>query len=265
MDSSWGILAHDPGKLTRCALCNSPELSFEHLPPRSCFNRTCAKGWIWDGVMRQHRGIYQMQRGLGRESLCRGCNSIHGTKYVPHFESWSIQAKELVDRTRTEFAQREFHISPYYVSKQLATMAVAMGHESYIGTQWFDRLRAIARGESTRLLPSEISFWAYLVPGAEVRLAGIAHEVRYKNLPSATVYCEIARHPLGYVMMWNEPSARILAKAIGLTPLDHLFHLQYKPSSLVLPVTLRFRKLRPMSFAPLEYEGLTSSIEKWRQ
>ena len=75
----------------KCALCGKEcNLSFEHIPPESAFNNSPAKPvsgdklvedddrmpWDTSGLKYEHQ-----QRGMGKYSLCRDCNSFTGVYY----------------------------------------------------------------------------------------------------------------------------------------------------------------------------------------
>lgn len=259
---SWGILCHYPGEPAQCTLCPSNNLTFEHIPPRSSCNDTPARDWVQDGTFANHRGLTKLRKGLGKYSLCEDCNNNIGSRYAKHFKSWTQQALELVQQSNGyEYASRNFAIRPYYIAKQLALMAVAMGHEDYKDKPWFQNIQSIASNENEHVRPTEFTFWSYLVSTDHVRLAGISTYASRGYFQNPLVYCEIARRPLGYVIFWDSAVSRIFAKSTGMVCLDRFFDI---PDKIELNYKLKMRKLRPKSFAALEYEGVTSSIDHWR-
>lgn len=259
--SALGILSHFPDHANRCTLCNSSDLTFEHIPPQSSFNNTPVKDWVDDGVFRGHKSLTKMRKGMGRFSLCSICNNTIGSRYSKHFQDWSTQAYELVEQsTGYEYAKRIFRIKPFFVAKQLALMAVAMGHEDYADRDWFRNLQEIAKNEDENILPTELTFWSYLVEDNHVRLSGITTYATTQWLSSPLAYCEIARKPLGYLVMWNTEVARIFAKAVGMVCLDNFFSYSDKEYHTF---TLKMRKLSTKSFAAFEYEGVTSNVSDW--
>lgn len=78
----------------KCALCGKEtEMTFEHIPPRSCFNSFPVKPVSGEKLIRSMAAgqckpcdtsgleYINMQSGMGKRSLCSACNSITGKWY----------------------------------------------------------------------------------------------------------------------------------------------------------------------------------------
>ncbi len=75
-----------------CALCGKyfDDLSFEHIPPRSAFNKLSARAFSGEDFIGstdvpwelKHLPYDDLQRGTGKYSLCNTCNNFTGVLYV---------------------------------------------------------------------------------------------------------------------------------------------------------------------------------------
>lgn len=70
-----------------CHICGSyGELSFEHIPPKSALNRGHAKVYTGDDAIKHYTGeksrYLNLQRGMGKYSLCESCNNNTGAWYA---------------------------------------------------------------------------------------------------------------------------------------------------------------------------------------
>src|SRR5665647_2533871 len=83
-------------KIGICRLCGErKELTFEHIPPKSSFNRNT--GYHISPVINvlesedpfntNSKGL-QKQGGIGNHSLCSECNSFLGINYVDAYNDW---------------------------------------------------------------------------------------------------------------------------------------------------------------------------------
>lgn len=241
-------------------MCGSTNLTFEHIPPKSCLNSEPVQDWDWPGVMSKFRGTVKYRRALGRSSLCKSCNNNLGSRSIPEQKRFTLRAHELISRSSGHpEIEATIELQPGQLVRQLATMAVAMGSFEYHKHQWFQHLIEIAKG--SRRQPGDVGFWIYLNPTSHVRLvSGPTHETTFGNGWRPTVVCEISRYPLGYVMMWDSDATKAYARALGLTPFTWCLDPNLPP---VVNRQVRLRKLAPASFAPLEYEGFNAQLRDW--
>lgn len=76
-----------------CHIClRETKLSFEHYPPKSCFNNEKV---IIQGKIRQ--------KGLGDYTLCEQCNNNTGAWYVPEYEKLVNEIALVLDKENNEF------------------------------------------------------------------------------------------------------------------------------------------------------------------
>jgi hypothetical protein len=89
-------------RLGTCRLCRKGDttLTFEHVPPRSAFNRTLSREYTYDAwqlALSRGRARYeQFQRGSGGYYLCDPCNRFLGQRYVREFRNWAYAAATLL-------------------------------------------------------------------------------------------------------------------------------------------------------------------------
>ena len=81
----------------QCHICGKyGKLSFEHIPPQAALNNGQVKAYSGEEILKTFHGekaTYQnMQRGMGRFSLCEKCNNTTGQWYAAiqrmHFRSF---------------------------------------------------------------------------------------------------------------------------------------------------------------------------------
>lgn len=71
----------------QCHICGEyGKLSFEHIPPQAALNNGQVKAYSGEEILKTFQGekaTYQnMQRGMGRFSLCEKCNNATGQWYA---------------------------------------------------------------------------------------------------------------------------------------------------------------------------------------
>ena len=103
----------------KCALCGKEcKLTFEHIPPRAAFNSTPAKPVSMEELLKNGnisgkerlpwdtKGLkYQnQQKGMGRYSLCRTCNSYTGKHYGDAYASFAKLASDAIRNLPVEEA-----------------------------------------------------------------------------------------------------------------------------------------------------------------
>lgn len=123
----------------RCALCGKEcKLTFEHIPPKAAFNSTPAKPvsieellkggnftgkerlpWDTEGLKYQNQ-----QKGMGRYSLCKTCNSYTGKYYGDAYANFAkIVSKAINDISVNEASAICFEeIYPLKIIKQIFSL-----------------------------------------------------------------------------------------------------------------------------------------------
>jgi len=120
-----------------CRLCGKDgELSFEHVPPQSAFNRATVieyalESWV---TKREVKGR-QRQGGIGEHTLCEQCNNDTGSWYAAEYVRWAKTAFDILSfirRGRNRFAGKDKvvvtlkNVYPLRFLKQVITCLVSV-------------------------------------------------------------------------------------------------------------------------------------------
>lgn len=238
----------------RCRLCGSPgPLTFEHVPPKRCFNHAPLVLRTIRGMVKQFQSPEKFRRGLGTKSLCERCNGWTATQYGRAFAEFSTTAMETLDRLtlNDKAAFVPFTCSALRVGKQLAVMALALTATYTLKSDAFNRLRALVLDPEARGLPRGLQFWAYFMKDGNPRLTSMGIPFHSGGL-LPMVWCEIALPPLGYVVTGDRQDDLRIAHRFKLCNLSWLFE---RPDKRIDTVYLLLPILRPIGGASLQYEG----------
>ncbi len=200
----------------------------------------------------------KFRRGLGRSSLCRGCNSRLGSTYVdPYFIEWTKLGMELIEKGAGHRPfSHPFTINPGAIIRQVAAMGVALGHEWMLDVDWFNYLRAAVTTGSVAIPPGPFRFFVYLVSDGSPRLCNMAIPVQTAGVTAPFAHREVALPPFGYVIMHNDENTTTLGERIGFCDITRF--LQYtKRERHTFFLTLR--RLIPLGASPLDYAGVTAT------
>jgi hypothetical protein len=196
-----------------CRICGQfGPLSQEHVIPEAAGNdqpvwvrnfRSVVKGWV--------RGEY-LQAGLVRSSLCPRCNSQTGSKYVPAFARWTIQAAEYHGRVRAgNHVLLPFTVDSLAVSKQIAVMTLAMSGAESIRLPHFMALRRFVMSRWWHEPMRDFRFFAYLHFGPAT-FEGVFMAMKTTGGPCPVVYSHVGMEPLGYVVTASDGASRDWAR-----------------------------------------------------
>ncbi len=153
-----------------CSLClESRPLSFEHVPPRRVFNSRPAVAHTLYGLhlASEHKKsppLMKARAGLGRRSLCEGCNGRTAALYGNAFAEWTVQCLRYAERLRdTSVVLLSFRLQPLNVLKQIATMIIVVSG-SKTSSAPVDALRHFVLSPDSMQLPRDAHFKAYFNP-----------------------------------------------------------------------------------------------------
>jgi hypothetical protein len=150
--SAFCSLVEDESEVTRsvnsetigvCRVCRKRlPLDFEHVPPRSAFNRAATETVSLADFEAWRAGSLspeELPKGPGYKSLCRECNQRTGDRYVPELMKASRALMMVVfgvaipiDPTVSKFVGVELGpIFPLRFVKQIVTMLLAINEEKF--------------------------------------------------------------------------------------------------------------------------------------
>lgn len=257
--------------INRCKLCGeTKQLTYEHIPPRSAFNN-CRSRFIpgdeivvhiasddvpWD--ISKRKGIIQ-QRGYGLHSLCQGCNSYTGRKYVPAYSDFCKQAFEQVGEQGSKKGSITISFKDIYslrIMKEIVCMFLSINHAKF-GDR-FPELREFVKNYHLRSEIQSASVFAYVNLGILHRVIGNAGIVNISEGWGRHV-SELGTIPFGYVMEMNHAKERMLVPMVDFAD---LYEIDKKES-----IDVKFPIKESNSLLPLDYrtkEEILAQKEKLR-
>jgi len=239
-----------------CCICGTHgPLSFEHVPPKRAFNdhgvfeadimKMLAGGWE-PGVKPRAGRI--SQRGAGRFTLCRKCNSSTGRWYGTAYITVAKQAMELLCRSGGDLSLAyPYRMYPLRFLKQVVTMFLSACGPGFQMNN--PHLVRFVLNRTTRVLPPKFRFYAYLhhPDSVAMRQSGLTGLV---SSGKTHVFSEIAFPPFGLIMSdaAHSPINRCLCDITHLREYDyHAWDIVY----LLLPV-LHVTTLLPGDFRTVD-------------
>ena len=189
-----------------CRLCKEPkELSFEHFPPSSAYNKNTKYFSVphneyfhnseTENLLEfKPRGI-KFQGGLGANCLCVECNAFLGSAYVREYKKWASSGMALINNDEGNFKAIGFTslgINFLKILKQIIAIFICNNEPSFTTT--YSGLREFVIDKESTDLPSRYKIYTYLNSDGQIRNGGIC----YTNLYGAV--CEFTFRPFGYVL-----------------------------------------------------------------
>lgn len=235
-----------------CRICGSyGELHFEHVPPKSAFNKDAVRlesleEQIERGLGTVSKGRVQ-QRGAGEYTLCPRCNNDTGKWYVPAFADWCMQGADVLIRSGFNPKLIYLHeIYPLRVLKQILVMAFSVNHE------WrssHPELAPFVLNPEKRGIPNNYSVFVYYTHDRTLRR--IPDSIFIASLFGESVrrVTEISHFPYGYVITTDgsRPDDRF-CEITHFQKYDYdekevaPLHLNFLPTVIDLPLDYRTRE-----------------------
>lgn len=192
----------------KCHLCNkTKKLSFEHVPPKSCFNDRPVKlyhvldiigkkefPWETEGLTYKNQ-----QQGKGGYYLCQSCNSYTGKYYVPYYSEFIIKMFNTLKGyhgLKYSSATIRVTIRPLPIIKQIMTMFVDINGEHYGDSKIRDFL---LDKESTNFSKKKHRIFCYIYSGSVEKCSPLIVKMDI-NTQKMIVVSEIASFPLGFCL-----------------------------------------------------------------
>lgn len=191
--------------LGTCRLCGKQtELTFEHIPPKSTFNKNgrYVISSMEDFVKRENplednpKGIIK-QGGIGSNSLCFDCNNLLGRYYVESYQSWVLSGIEVLKfGDHPVYSFKLGDIEPLNIIKQIFSMFISLGEEDFYKNH--TELCDFVRNPESNLIPDKYQIFTYLNEVGNVKYIPpmVSGNFRTGNI----VFCsEFTFPPFGYV------------------------------------------------------------------
>jgi hypothetical protein len=209
-----------------CRLCKeTKELSFEHFPPSSAYNKNTKyfsiphdeyfKNAEAESLLEYKPKGRKLQGGLGDNCLCKDCNNFLGSAYVREYKKWANIGMTLINQDGGDFKACGFtsiEINFLKILKQI--IAIFICNNRPLFTEIYPGLIEFVKDEKSTDLPSRYKIYTYLNNEGQIRTG----EIYYTNLYGAV--CEFTFRPFGYVLsIDNEMHFENLLEITGLKDL----------------------------------------------
>ena len=193
-----------------CRLCgNEKELTKEHVPPRSTFNKHTKYFSIpLDEIMSVENPLKhtfkgkKYQGGIGYYTLCEKCNNFLGSEYVNSYRDWVLGGFLILKKgNHLIYGYDIINIEPLRVLKQIISMFLSINDDWYLDS--YHELSEFVKNPTSNELPNRFQIHTYL--NNEGFFRHIPHQVKY--LKGSVLNCtEITYPPYGYVLTMNTNS-----------------------------------------------------------
>lgn len=204
-----------------CRICGRiAELTREHIPPRSAFNKErieFSEGdeLFEDGLLTEPTTSRKIQGGLSGYVLCESCNNFTGTRYAREYQEWALRAagclrdihnnqipldkiNEMEEECPVDATFRGVY--PGRFIRQVISMMLCISGGPELSERFPD-LRDLVLGGEPRLLPAPLRVYFDLFAGPGGRTAGgkFGHFVWTGHTVRQVL--EISYPPLTFIML----------------------------------------------------------------
>ena len=196
----------------KCKLCQEiKELNFEHIPPRSAFNKETkyyilnqteyyqkAKEYTFENLKPKSK---KEQGGIGQHSFCEDCNGFLGSKYVRTYKKFAQIAMNIIQSNDKNAKAFEFDISDINLLKflkQITSIFIASNGHTF--TESYPELLEFVKDENLTELPNRYRFYMYLSNEGQNRNGHIHYTNHYGTV------CEFTFRPFGFVLSIDNPN-----------------------------------------------------------
>jgi len=196
----------------KCKLCQeTKKLNFEHIPPRSAFNKETryytlkqtnflqkAKEYVFEELKPKSK---KEQGGVGQYSFCEECNGFLGSKYVRTYKKFAQIAMSIIQSNDRNIKAFEFDISDINLLKflkQITSIFIATNSHSF--TESYPELLEFVKDENQNKLPNRYRFYMYLNNEGQIRNGHIHFTNHYGTV------CEFTFQPFGFVLSIDNPN-----------------------------------------------------------
>lgn len=199
-------------KVGKCKLClETKELNFEHIPPRSAFNKDTkyyileqtelykkAREYSFDNLKPMSK---KEQGGLGMYSFCENCNGFLGSKYVRTYKKFAQIAMNIIQSNDPKIKAYQFDISDINLLKFLKQItSIFIASNNHLFTECYPELLEFVNDDRLVELSEKYRFYMYL-NNEGINRNG---DVHYTNLYGAI--CEFTFPPFGFVLNIDNPN-----------------------------------------------------------
>lgn len=243
-----------------CRICKKEkELTFEHIPPRSAFNKRIKYYNIptdeyWGNFVKYaiNGETYgkKIQRGLGEYCLCSECNTFLGSKYVRDYKKIAEGCLSMINKypnmQNFEFLISE-NINVRNFLKQVIGIFICLNNSFFAET--YKELLDFITDENESNLPERYKIYMYLHNEGAPRNGKIS----YTNY--CGTICEFCFTPLGFILNIDNPKP-----ISGLCDITNFKHHEKRNEGEKIYMSLnKFPTYTPI---PLDYRTKTEILNE---
>lgn len=239
------------GNVCSLCLCKASRLTFEHIPPKRCFNSRGVAASTMESLRKGFQGEENLQSGMGRASLCDGCNNKTGRWYGFALAQFYSVAMDYFRCSSERSVLLPFTIQPLEVAKQVLTGLIAANTPSTTRAPPLSAMRALALHPRAIGAPNQIRLFTYFCD-KQARVLSQSSHMALNGVGPFLVIGEFARPPLGFVAVYDDPIALSIVNALGMADVTCFLN---RPPRTIETFFLRLPRLAPRpGIAGLEYE-----------
>jgi hypothetical protein len=223
----------------RCKLClEIKELNFEHIPPRSAFNKETkyyivdqtelyqkAKEYTFENLKPKSK---KEQGGIGSYSFCNDCNGFLGSKYVRTYKEFAQISMNIMQSSDRNAKAYEIDISGIDLLKfikQITSIFIASNNDLF--GKSYPELLEFVKNESLSELNDKYTFYMYLNNEGKNRNGNIHYTSH------AGTVCDFTFPPFGFILNIDNPNP-----IIELTDITAFKHFEKFTNAEILPIIL---------------------------
>ena len=258
----------------RCALCGEEkEMTFEHIPPKRCFNSHPVKPVSGDVLVNamtsskhkpwETKGLkYEnMQRGFGRWTLCADCNSKTGTWYGEEYAKFThsihVLLKEQNLETNSWIEFEIFDAYPLRFMKQMISMICSINRELYFDERIRNLANFVIDKDAVGLDKQEYKIFMYLIQNSLVKqcpMTWLIKGITNNEKPIIDVVTELFAYPIGVVVCFS-PRDDFEHFGVDITKLCDIGYMQQCNIKMRIPI------LESNIFIPCDYRSKEELIK----
>ena len=212
----------------KCALCGEEkELTFEHIPPRAAFNTKPARPVHLMSILSQKnkypwdtKGLPydNLQKGMGKYSLCKDCNNLTGTYYGEEYKKLAYLAARVISDSKTSHhsSVRFKCIYPLRFIKQVCSMFCSVEPDN----RNLDELRHfVLDKDATSIDTARYKISMYFTDSELIKFTGMNVVVKIGSSKPILV-SELTVPPMGFLLYYSI-DANTMFEGVDITPLSN--------------------------------------------
>lgn len=160
-----------------CSICGeNTTLTFEHIPPRSAFNRFNMRLYdFWGYLLHNNTKYTQFQKGAGKYSLCSSCNNLTGKWYGAAYAEFASQGMRYFKANAQGHLSVPYTIYPLRVFKQVVSCFASVN-----GPLWCQQnplIKDFLLNPYAQRFPAEIDIRMYMQRESRSKLGAISGQL----------------------------------------------------------------------------------------